>query len=136
MASGLATPLPAMSWALPCATEENRIGRADGQRRGGVRRQQLGGDVALVVQHDDEGVDALHLKHGVGAERADTTMPDALRGSADRRRDDLDLLAAEQAAFAGMRIEAADGDRSASAMPMPLERAFGGADRAHDIARA
>ena len=37
---------------------------------GGVLRQQLGGDVALVVQHDDESVDACHVKHGVGAERA------------------------------------------------------------------
>ena len=26
IAPGLATPLPAMSWALPCATDENRIG--------------------------------------------------------------------------------------------------------------
>ena len=26
--------------------------------------------MALVVQHDDEGVDAVHMKHRVGAERA------------------------------------------------------------------
>ena len=51
--------------------------RADGQRRGGVLRQQLRGDVALVVQHDDEGVEARHVKHGVGAERARDVMPSA-----------------------------------------------------------
>ena len=123
MAVGLATPLPAMSCALPCATEANRIGRADGQRRGGVPRQQLGGDVALVVQHDDEGVDARHVKHGVGAERAADGDPRGDRGL-DRRLDDVDLLAPEQPAFAGMRVETADGDlRAVDAHPRSVRSA-------------
>ena len=77
MALGLATPLPAMSWALPCATEENRIGLPMVSAAVASARQQLRGDMALVVQHDDEGVDPLHVKHGVGAERAGDS--DALR---------------------------------------------------------
>ena len=105
IAFGSATPLPAMSWALPCATEENRIGVPMVERRRGVLRQQLGGDVALVVQHDDEGVEAWHVKHRVGAERAGDV--EALgRGRIDRGLDDVDLLAAEQPAFAGMRVQA------------------------------
>ena len=63
-------PLPAMSWALPCATDENRIGVPMVSAMVAFGASSLAGDVALVVQHDDEGVDALHVEHGVGAERA------------------------------------------------------------------
>ena len=81
--------------------------RADGECRRGVLRQQFRGNVSLVVQHDHEGVEALHMKHGVGAKRAgdgDTVGHRRINGGVD----DLDLLAAEQAAFAGMGVQAAD----------------------------
>ena len=89
----------------------------------GILRQQLCRDMSLIVQHDDEGIDALPVKHSVGAERAGDRHALGGRG-VDRGLDDLDLLAAEQAAFAGVRIEAADDDlrrRRAHA----LERAVG-----------
>ena len=109
MAAGLATPLPAMSCALPCATEENRIGLPIVSAAAAFLRQELRGDVALVVQHDDEGVDALHVKHGVGAERARwRAIPLATAASIAGLM--IRFPRAEQAAFAGMRIEAADGD--------------------------
>ena len=85
-------PLPAMSWRGAVCDRGEQDRRADGQRRGGVLRQQLGGNVALVVQHDHEGVDARHVKHGVGAERAVDRDALGSRGL-DRRLDDLDFLA-------------------------------------------
>ena len=131
---GSATPLPAMSCALPCATEANRIGVPMVSAAAAFWRQKLRGDVALVVQHDDEGVDAPHVKHRIGAERAGRL--DAARGHrVDRRFDDLDLLASEQSALAGMRIEAADGDLGLPARPA-FERAVGGCDHPrHPLAR-
>ena len=134
MALGLATPLPAMSYALPCATEENRIGLPIVSAAAASVRQELRGDVALVVQHDDEGVDAPHMKHGIGAERAGSCDAALDRGG-DRRFDDVDLLAPEQAAFAGVRVDAADGDlRCGDAHQR--ERAFGGTDHADDFLAA
>ena len=70
MAPGSALPLPAMSCALPCATEENNIGEPIDSPAVRLKAKQLGGDVALVVQHHDEGVAAFFAEHGVGAERA------------------------------------------------------------------
>ena len=102
-------PLPAMSWALPWATDENRIGVPMVSAAAGALRQHLGGDVALVVQHHaDEGVEALHMEHRVGAERAGDVEAAGGR-CVDRGLDGVDLLAPEQPAFAGVRIEAADG---------------------------
>ena len=134
IAFGSATPLPAMSWALPCATEENRIGVPMAKRRGGVFRQQLGGDVALIVQHHHERVEARHVKHRVGAERPGDRETVGRR-RIDRRLDDVDLLAAEQPAFTGMRVEAAHGDlRRGDAHA--LQRADGFVDDArHALAR-
>ena len=63
-------PLPAMSWPVPCATEANRIGVPMVSAAAAFCASSLVGDVALVVQHDDEGVEARHVEHGVGAERA------------------------------------------------------------------
>ena len=84
----------------------------------------------LVVQHDDEGVDALPMKQRVGAER--TADCEATRGRGiNRRLDNFDLFASEQAAFARVWVEAADGDlrhRRSHAS----ERALGRRDDASD----
>ena len=66
--------------------------RADRQAGGAVEGQQLGGDVALVVQHHDIGVAAFFAEHGVGAERAGH-VDAGFRGARDRRDDDIDLFA-------------------------------------------
>ena len=98
--------------------------RADGQRRGSVLCQKLRGDMALVVQHDDEGVDAPDVKHRICAERP--ACSDAARSHrVDRRLDDLDLLASEQSTLAGMGIETADRDLGLR-HAQTLERAVGG----------
>ena len=52
-------------------------------------------------------------------------------GLGDRRRDDLDLLAAEQAVLAGMRVEPADAD-ARRRDPHAPQRAGGGADHVRD----
>src|ERR1700722_7742965 len=65
--------------------------------------------MALVMQHDQEGIGALLVKHGVASIRAgDVDAGFPLRR--DGWRDDLDLLAAEQPALARVRIEPADKD--------------------------
>ena len=50
--------------------------------------------MTLVVQHDDKGIDAFLVKHGVGAERAGDIDAGGF-GVGNRRADDLDFLAAE-----------------------------------------
>ena len=63
--------------------------------------------MALVVQHDNERVEPLPVKHGIGAER--TRGSNAFcRGRLDCRLDEVDLLPAEQTVFAGVRVKAAD----------------------------
>src|SRR5262249_37389403 len=63
----------------------------------------------LVMQHDDERVDALPVNHRVGAEGA--SARETGRGSGiDLRLDDFDVLASEQAPFTRVWVEAADGD--------------------------
>ena len=117
-----------MGAAVRDRREQDR--RADRQRRGGVLRHQFSGDVALVVQHHDEGVEARHVKHRVGPERAGDREAVGRRGI-DRRLDDVDLLAPEQPAFAGVRVEAADRDpRRGDAHA--LQRAGGFVDDARD----
>src|SRR6516165_7477729 len=85
--------------------EQNRT--ADGETSRSMRRLQLGGDVPLIVEHDDECVDALPVKHGICAIRSRDA--NATGGSFfDRRPDDLCILRAEQPTFSSMRIEPAD----------------------------
>src|SRR5262249_238895 len=96
-----------------------------------MARHKLRGDVSLIVQHDDEGVDASPVKHGVGAERAGDGDALANRGL-DRRLDGLDLLAPEQTAFTRVRVEAADRELRRR-RSQALERAVGGRYDAHDI---
>ena len=106
---GMATPLPAMSCALPCATEENRIGLPMVSAAVAFGARSFAAMWPWSCSMTMKASTPAHVKHGVGAERAGHR--DALRrGRIDRRLDDVDLLAAEQAAFAGMRIEAADRD--------------------------
>src|SRR5258708_37029539 len=62
--------------------------------------------MALIVQHHHEGIGAGLIKHGVAAERSGNVDACPTR-LCDGRRDDLDLLATEQAAFSSMRIEPA-----------------------------
>src|SRR5215813_13218953 len=96
-----------------------------------MARHKLRGDVSLIVQHDDEGVDASPVKHGVGAERAGDGDALANRGL-DRRLDGLDLLAPEQTAFTRVRVEAADRELRRR-RSQALERAVGGRYEARDI---
>ena len=74
--------------------------------------QRLDRDQRLVVVHAQRRViigPAPGVEHGVGGVGA--AHPPAFRGErGDRRLDDLDLLAAERAALAGMRVEAGDGE--------------------------
>ena len=67
---------------------------------------------ALVVVHRDDRVEAARdpgHEHRVGGQRAGHVVArGAQRG--DRRRDHVDLLAAEVPALAGVRVEPADGD--------------------------
>ena len=97
-----------MSWALPCATEENRIGVPMASAAAAFCASSFAAMWPWSCSMTTKASKP-HVKHGVGAERAGDV--DALgHRRIDRGLDDLDLLAAEQAAFAGMRIEAADGD--------------------------
>ena len=121
-------------WPPPCARraaaprQARRIGLAgagdvEGRaviRRGADERQsqrdvdgvlegdRLDRDQRLVVIHADRAVIGLArrgVEHGVGRQRS----PDVDAFAAqrfDRRRDDFDVLGAERAVFAGMRIEA------------------------------
>ena len=77
-----------------------------------LEAEQLDRDVPLVVIHRDHGVilpgAQLH-EHGVAGHGPDhvEAVGDGLR---DRRRGNVDILPAEQAALAGMRIERGDRD--------------------------
>jgi hypothetical protein len=63
----------------------------------------------LIVQHDHVRVEPAFVEQNIGPKRPGrrNALGDC---RCDRRRDDLDLLAAEEATFAGVRIEPADGD--------------------------
>ena len=77
-----------------------------------LEAQQLDRDVALVVVHGDHRVvlaGAQLDEDGVAGHRADHVEPVGDRFG-DRRRGDVDVLPAEQAALAGMRVERRDGD--------------------------
>ncbi len=99
---------------------ERRAGRAgrDRHRQPAVERdaaleaQELHRDLALVVVHRDHGVVvaiARRDEHRVGGQRP--VGVDALAArTRDGRRDHVDLLAAERAAVAGVRIQRRDGD--------------------------
>ena len=86
-----------------------------------LEAEQLDRDVTLVVIHGDHRVvlagAQLH-EDGVARHRPDHVEParDRFR---DHRRRDVDVVAAEQAALAGMRIERRDGDALAARMPRP-----------------
>ena len=89
--------------------------------------------MALVVQHDNERVEPLPVKHGIGAER--TRGSNAFcRGRLDCRLDESDLLPAEQTVFAGVRVKAADryfwGGNAAA-----LERPICGLNDVQDFSR-
>ncbi len=99
---------PAMSKALPCATDENRMGVPIARPAVWFGASSFAGDVSLIVQHHNESV-ALLVKHRVGAERTGHVKSCRL-GVFDRGIDDFDFLAAKQAAFARMRVEPADNE--------------------------
>ena len=76
-----------------------------------ARRLQHG--QSLVVIHRDDRVvvaDVLGHEERVGGQRAGDAAPAVGARVGDRRRDDVDFLAAQVAAFAGVRIEPAHGD--------------------------
>ena len=120
----LAMPLPAMSKAVPWSTEVRMIGRPSvmltpesvvqrAGRRIDLEAEQLDRDVPLVVVHGDHGVvlaGAQLDEDGVAGHRADHVEAVGDRFG-DRRRGDVDVLPAEQPAFARMRVERRDGDR-------------------------
>ena len=89
--------------------------QARGDRDPAIESLQLGRDLALVVIHGEHAVEVAGEgleENGVGRKRP--AAGDASRSRAfDRRRDDLDLLAAEQAALPAVRIERGDGNARA-----------------------
>src|SRR5258708_34333451 len=90
--------------------------------------------MALIVQHDHEGIGAEVIKHGVAAERSGNVRAGPTR-LCDGRRDDLDLLATEQAAFSSMRIEPAYQNLRHRYTEVP-ERGVGSLDRStHAVER-
>ena len=128
MLCGLAMPLPAMSNAVPWSTEVRTIGRPSVTLtpESALIRPLFGSmtkprvftdDVALVVVHRDHRVELAGERldvDRVGGHRAGDVH--AVRAVAlDDRRDHVDVLAAEHAALAGMRVERAHAD------PRPLE---------------
>ena len=128
MLCGLAMPRPAMSNAVPWSTEVRTIGRPSvtltpGERAHPAGRrvhgeaQRLDRDVALVVEHRDHRVELAAERldeHRIARHRAlERQAPGA--ELLDHRQDHVDVLAPEQAAFAGMGIERADAD------PRPLD---------------
>jgi hypothetical protein len=48
---------------------------AEGETSRGMRRLQLGGDMRLIVEHDDACVEALSAKHGIRAYSPETRAP-------------------------------------------------------------
>src|SRR5690348_16286951 len=70
------------------------------------------------------------MKHQIGRERPFGRYPRCLRRS-DRRHDDVDLFLAEEAAFAGMRIETRYGDLRARDAHLP-KRAIDRGERTAD----
>ena len=77
-----------------------------------LEAQQLDRDMPLIVIHGDDGVvlaGAQLDEDGVAGDRADDIEP-VFDRLGDRRRGNVDILPAEQAAFAGMRIERRDRD--------------------------
>ncbi len=123
MLCGLAMPWPAMSNAVPWSTEVRTIGRPSvtltpesaliRPLAGSITKpMRLDRDVALVVVHRDHRVELAAERldeHRVARHRAleaHALGPELL----DHRRDHVDVLAAEQAALAGMRVERADPD--------------------------
>ena len=77
-----------------------------------VEAERLGGDQRLIVIHADRHVIAsagIVMEHRVGGQGAEGI--DALVAQHfDRRTDDLVILLADRAVFAGMRIEAGNGE--------------------------
>ena len=92
---------------------------------------------ALVVVHRDDGIVAardVRNEHRVGGQRAATSRP-ARAHACDRRRDDVDLLAAEVAAFAGVRIETAHRDARRGDAESARQLARDDGERLGDAAR-
>ena len=131
-----------MSKAVPWSTDVRMIGRprvtltplkrlpaasltVDGEAK------QLDRDMALVVIHGDHGVELLGAQFhedSVAGHWPVDVVP-LLAETLDGRFDDIDVLAAEQAAFAGMGIEGRDGDAAARNVKR-LERLVGERDDA------
>ena len=89
-------------------------------RRIDLEAEQLDRDVALVVVHGDHGVvlpGAQLDEDRVAGHRPDHVEPVARPLSAMVGVGDVDVLPAEQAALAGMRIERRDGDPRRARMP-------------------
>ena len=105
-------PLPAMSNAVPWSGEVRMNGRPKRDVDAAVEIDRLDRDQRLVVIHAQRRVVAAPrrgVEHRVGGERpARVDAGGAQRG--DRRRDDVDVLAAERAGLAGMRVEPGDRD--------------------------
>ena len=137
MAPVLATPLPTMSKAVPCAGVVKIVCEAAGYRDAAVEaraawsRSGPGRDTSTRPRrtHPLQGADVERIRR----ERA-AAVDAGGRHLSDRRRDHVDLLAAEQPAFAAMRIEGGDGDaRSGDAGPP--HHAVGQDDRILDALR-
>jgi len=84
-------------------------GSADRQGRGASRRQQLGGNMALIVEHDHEGVVASTLHQNIGADRTVDVYASAA-GALDCRGDDFGIFAAKHAMLSGVWVESGNGD--------------------------
>ncbi|MGY4409415.1 hypothetical protein ACVWW4_001151 [Bradyrhizobium sp. LB7.1] len=90
----------------------DRERKAAEQRHAAIETHQLHRDLALVVihrQHRIEGAALGAQEHGVGGKRSLHGDAIALAGC-DDRRNNIDLLTAEIASVAGMRIEPGDRD--------------------------
>ena len=108
---GSARPVPAMSKAVPWSGEVRTKGRPSVTLTAWSKAQRLDRDQRLVVIHaqgDVVGGAGLRVEQRVRRQRAaciDAVGDEAL----DRRRDDGDVLLAQRAFFAGMRVEPGNG---------------------------
>ena len=130
IAAGLAMPLPAMSNALPCATDENRIGLPIANAADWLKASSFAAMWPWSCSITTKASTFFRCSM-VSAPNGPIDGDAGRLRVGDRRRDHVDLLAPEQAAFAGMRIEPADADARLRDADAP-QRRVGGADRAAD----
>ncbi len=108
------------------------------QRDAAIETHQLHRDLALVVIHRHDRVEVAASRaheHRVGRERARRRATPSRARRFDGRRDDVDLLAAEVAAVAGVRIEPGDRDaRRCEVRPRACDRSVSRI-ASHDRAR-